>query len=298
MAGGGYMGFSYPAAGLSFLFAGARPDLYTIAQSGTWTSNHTGQNQPDMGRVSSSSVGAKYTITFPAGHSAANLFYNNSAGAEVRYRWDGGSWTTLSLASGTFASLASVPTGSGTLEIEVVAGTCQLGGIDWRMSASGVRLHKLGASGGRASQFASLGEPNWRTSVANLGIDAAVLMLGINDKAADRTPTEFATDIQTIITRLRTMDSAIDILLVAEPETSSAIARPDIYTQAEYAEELATLAEANRCGFLDLQPFFGTAPSEYNFASSLALLQSDGTHVSEDKGAFIVSAALYDAIAG
>lgn len=307
--GGGYASFSWPPTNTAYKFATPYTDKYPLTITGAWTTSHFGQSLPDMGRISSTAIGDRVTIGFPAGSASARLFYTSSAGAAIRYSWDGGStWTALDVSViGGQANLVGLPSVTGTLILEVVTGNCILGGVYFLATASGVVINKLSSSGGRISQFAALNQSNWQNYVDDLNLDLCVIAMGLNDKAANRTPDEFANDVQTVITTLKAASAASatgskipDILLVAQPERQSARSSSapynliDTFAQPLYTAKLIELAVANDCAFLDMQPSFGVDPAAINYGYNvgLNLFDSDFTHVNLTRGAFTVAEAI------
>jgi hypothetical protein len=273
--GNGYTAFSFPGGG--DVFGTARPDLYSVELTGAWESLHYGQSLPSQGRIQSSVVGDKVTVNFPAGHISAKLYYSSSSGSSVRYRFNGGGWTTLSTASGSPASLPGLPDTEGVLEIEVVAGTARLGGVDLRCS-SGVVIHNLGSSGSTSSQW---GVAGWQTSMAGLEADAFVVMLGANDLSNDRPPAEFASFIDAIVAKCKTASPNADIVFVSQPTLPVHTDTPSrLYTRQQYLSEVRLIADSLGIDVVDLQPAFGNV-GEYRSDGILPLMAEDGSHVVE-----------------
>lgn len=298
-AGSGYCACSYPAAGLSYLFAGARSDLYTVAQAGGagWTSSHYGQTTPNMGRVSSSTAGNKYTWTGPAGHGPANggatFYYGAQAGSEVRYRWSGdagvtwSAWTNRTLDGGRSFTLNGMPATAFILEVEVVAGTCRFGGVQFRKAGNGIRVHNLASSGSQSNQWVSMSAVTWQAAIADLGIRSFIVHLDVNEPFAGITPDMFAANLQTLITRLRTASADCDVLLVASPQVPLTAPPASLWPQSDYAAKMEALALSNGCDFYDLSWDFGTDVTQYQAGTALDLIDADLAHPSVPNGEFL-----------
>lgn len=268
-------------------------DTVTAVSTGTWTpSYHAGSPSPDLGHATSSSAGAKWTVNLPASptRSAVKLFSIPTVAGVVRYRWAGGSWTTLDLSSAGSApeakTLTGDPGGALALEIEVVSGTVSLAGVDVQSSSDGIIVHKLGSAGSNVATWIEPVAADWQAGIALLGIQSASIMLGTNDQAARYTATEYQTALRTIITRLRTAVPGMDVLIAMPPENQNGHeARMEDYAAAALA-----LALEQRCAFLDFQPSFGDPnfPFEYGDTGVLPLFAADKTHPSVS-GAYVLA---------
>ena len=174
------------------------------------------------------------------------------------------------------AALSGVPSGAFTLDIEVVSGTCQPQGVNLTSAAAGVRVHKLGSSGSQAAHWAAVNATGFQTQIAALGLDGVQILLGTNDTANDRTPTQFSGDIATIAARVLAAVPSIDRLVTMPPENQ----RGEDVRMADCAAKVSDLCITERMAFLNLQPAFGDAsnPSEYGSDGTLPLFLSDHTH--------------------
>jgi hypothetical protein len=287
-AGSGWVGFGFLNA--TFLNGNVDTAKVTTAFSGTW--DHTvyyTSVSPDLGQASSSTVGSKVTITAPASTSAVRLFYIGSLGV-VRYRFDGGSWTSLDLAgSGLQAALLTgVPSTAFTLELEVLSGTVTLCGLDVQKTTSGVRWHKLGATGSRSDHWGTVDAAQWQAGLSLLTPNLVVIMHGTNDQSGSPFPSTFAARIQTIVTRCRLAMPSTDILIVMPCENG----RANIVPMADYASAAYEVADANQCAFMDLQYFFGESFSQYSSVSSRPWFNADLIHPEPATGGRAIADAI------
>lgn len=289
MAGVGFVGFAFfaPLTGGPWVDGGtqptgridgnARPDLVAAPTLiGNWTSvyNSAGTNTPTLGLIYSATAGDRVKFSFPAGHTSSRLFYNGSSsygsGASVvRYSWDGGAtWQTsitLTYNGAGQADMANTPAGAGTLILEVVSGTVALAGVDMKSTATGVRVHKLGISGGSTLQ---LGNTNnvWPANLAALSPHLFIHGGITNDRVANFDPAStYVSQMTTALTRLRTASAYADVLLTAPPENQYVGAT---YPTAQYTAALRALARTQKCAFLDHQPNFGDVVADYAWTNA------------------------------
>lgn len=291
-AGAGWTGLAWGSGGGGLPNGNAQTSIVGYTPDATnWTVAYTSALSPDIGSITSSTAGAKQTITGPASCSAVVLYYLGTADNVLRYRWNGGSWTTPTLSNtATLQTLAlsSVPAGAWTLELEVVSGTCTWYGLDVQKSADGVRVHKLGATGSQAAQWAAVGASGWQAGITALTPNLVMILHGTNDQGASRAPSLYRADIQTLITRVRAAVPSADILLIAPCENQ----RTNSVAMADYAIQLRELAAINSTAFLDLQPFFGLQPADYAAGSSRPWFNVDTIHPEPASGGRAIQDAL------
>ncbi len=272
-AGAGYTSF---AADLLY------PLIYTRSFTGVW-SGVTGVVTPDCMSNQSSAAGAKVTLTGPATPllSAANLFAILTSDGNVRYRWNAGGWTALSL-TGTVGELSitnlstDLPSsGAWTLEIEVVSGTVKLGGIDLQTAVSGVRFHKLGWTGSTADQWASVvASAEWRNGITSLGINCMSIMFGTNDQAGGGSALAFEDDIKTIASNTRISVPYSDVQIVCPCENN----RVNVNQMSLYTSPLYDVAVENNYAYLNLQYLFGDSSEDYSALSDRPWFNADLIH--------------------
>ena len=284
-AGGGYTSFAFHPDVPSIVNENVRSD-YTVARSGAWSSAYSIASNtsptPDICKIWSSEVGAKITCTTPAtpNISECNLFYIGTSDGVARYRFNGGSWSTLNLNAVAVDALGIVNltgfgTGAQTLEIEVVSGTCSLGGVNWKSNNSGVVVHKLGASGSKAQNWALVNESSFKSGLSTLVPNLVIIMLGTNDQGATRTTAQFTSDMTTLIDRVKTARPLADVLVVMPCENN----RTNNSTpMVDYTKSIYELCKTKKCAFLDLQKDFGDNPSEYAATSVRNWMNADLIH--------------------
>jgi hypothetical protein len=272
--------------GTSTVDGNIRPDIVAKPTfDGTWTCsyNSAGSNLPSLSYATSSTVGDQAWITFPSGHSSARLFYfGATATGSFRYSWDSGSnWiatiSTTANANGLSAALSSVPGTSGTLLIEVVSGTVNLGGVDFKSTAAGVRVHKLGVSGSATNTWSSTSSSIYPARLAELLCTTILIDLDINDRGNNFAPAGLhTTQLQAIINRVRTAYPYADIGLISSQEDNRVGLT---YAQSLYAAANLELASTNNLAHLNMQEFFGTANADYAAANpSRAWMAADLIH--------------------
>lgn len=292
-AGPGWVGLAWGFGGASSAWAGGNGSasaLATVALSADWSVAYYTTASPDLGSISSSTVGAKATIgyTGTTALSAALLHYIGTAG-QVRYRWNGGAWTTLTL-SGTghrTTALAGMPAVAFSLEIEVLEGTVTLAGIDLQATASGVRWHKLGATGSNAGHWTGVDSAQWQASLQALTPHLVAILLATNDQPLG--PVLFRLRVQAMIDQVKAALPLADVLLIAPCENG----RANTYPMADFAAAMYELAAINKCAFLDLQYVFGDSFSEYASTSPRAWFNADLIHPEPLSGGRVIADAVY-----
>ena len=300
--GRGWIGFGSGAGGTLSNGDVRRTDRVTIL-SGTWDFSGYGTGGgPDVCQAVGPTGGLlrfidnqSYTI-----QTQFDLFAAGGAGV-IRHSWDGGAtWqanTDLSaLASGLqVVTLGGKPTsGSGVFQLEVVTGPATLYGInEWLPGTAGVLIHKLGATGSRAQQWAAVDATRWQAGFTALAPDLVTICHGTNDQGSARTKAQYKADVQTIISRARSARPACDILLIAPAEnqrTDNAIA------MSEYAQALYEISQEQDVAYLDLQPTFGVLPADYASGSDRPWFNADLIHPEPELGGFAIADVYLSAV--
>ncbi|HBX7935716.1 TPA: SGNH/GDSL hydrolase family protein, partial [Klebsiella pneumoniae] len=229
------------------------------------------------------------------------LFAEGGAGV-VRHSWDSGiTWQTSIDLSALAAGLQTVlltgkpVSGAGQLWIEVVSGPVTLYGVNEVLpDVAGVLVHKLGATGTRVQQWASIDATHWKAGIAALGLNLLGITHGTNDQTTGRSKAQYKADILTLIDRAREANPCVDILLVAPAEnqrTNNPIA------MSLYADALYEIARDDRnVAYLDLQQWFGEKPADYSSTSGRPWFASDLIHPDPDMGGYVIADAWLFAI--
>lgn len=295
-AGGGWTGFGFGASGApnNELANNNARTTYGVTRTGAWVSHYATSVSPDLCDAYSSTTGDKITCTTPASPnvSGCTLFYIGTSDGVLRYRFNAGSWTTVNV-QGTvgnlgFADLTGFTTGAQTLELEVVSGTCTLCGVNWKSAASGVVWHKLGATGSRASQWAAVNNAQWQAGLQALAPNLVTIMLGTNDQGGNRTAIQFATDIGTIIDRVKATLPLADIFVIMPCENG----RINTVPMSAYSAAMYDVCVAKKVAFLDLQYVFGETFSEYASTSMRNWFNSDTIHPEPTTGGRAITDAV------
>lgn len=278
-AGDGWVGFGRANANLpngNVNWSGA------VTYTGSWDGNYAVSYSPDICEIFSSEPGASLKYTISTSTSAVNLFAKGGGGV-VRYRWGSGAWTTIDLSilanSLQIIALADVPATSSAIEIAVVSGTPVLFGLDVKSVADGVRCHKLGATGSRSQQWATVDQVQWVAGITSLAPNLFIIMHGTNDQAA-YTPMAYQDYMRTLIARCRLANPLADVLLIIPCENGRNNLRP----MSGFAEMLYELAVEQKCSFIDLQYVFGDDFSEYSSVSPRNWFNADLIHPEPSTG--------------
>lgn len=299
---GGYIGLGYHSFGG---FGGAYPNgdvdwnSRAVVVSGTWDSSaYATGGGPDICQTVGP-TSAMLRFQGNVDHTALETFTLLAEGGSgvIRHSWDGGAtWQANTNLAGLAAGLQTVTlggkpsTGAGEFRIEVVTGPATLYGVDIRKAATaGVLVHKLGATGSRAQQWAAVNATRFQAGIAALTPDLIVIMHGTNDQGSGRTKAQYKADIQTIVTRCRTARPTADILLVAPPENNRV---GNAIAMTEYATALYELSLSLDVAYLDLQPFFGVANADYASGSARPWFNADLVHPEPDFGGYAMADAI------
>nr|AGU09787.1 hypothetical protein [uncultured organism] len=262
-----------------------------MTATGSWASHYGSAQSPDICDAYSSTIGDRQSIgnndtTVPA-LSGANLHYKTGQSGIVRYRWNGGVWTTLALNGPGIAALTGFPTTGGafTFDVEVDptnTGICTLYGVNMISSVSGFVLHKLGATGRKMSEIASISATaEWRAGFASLAPTIMTLGTPINDRNGGQSPAQYAASCATIITNARAAVPNIEVVLFIPAE----IVGTYVYAMADYAAAIEPLLDTfDGVAMINFQPLVpavppeGTVKATYGQGSSFPYLNVDDTH--------------------
>jgi lysophospholipase L1-like esterase len=294
-AGPGFVGFGT----YSGLLSGANRSVdgaTVYADSPAWANwaysgagLYNGSPSPDICAISSAVVGARITVYGgPASSSAARLFFIGTGGA-IQYRWNAGAWTQLTLAGTGLqtALLAGIPAGAWTLDIDVVSGTAHLCGLDIQKTTDGVRFHKLGGSGSRATHWLGVDSTQWQGGIAMLAPNLVSICLGTNDQTTDAKVT-YKANISALIDRVRAAVPAADVLLIAPCENGAGRTVP----MSDYQAAMFELAVDKKCAAINLQHVFGEVPADYAAGSLRPWFNADTIHPEPATGGRVIADAL------
>lgn len=297
-AGAGWTGFGWGFGGTSDAWSGGNGNVSTemsVALTSGWSTHYNSSVSPDIADIYTSTAGAKATATFSGtgNVSVVKLFYIAGGSGIVRYRWNAGAWTTLDISTGSgllTTNLASVPTGTWTLEIENVSGTTTICGIDVQKTTDGVRVHKLGGTGSASNQWAGVSATDWQAGLTALAPNLVTILLGTNDQGGSMAPATYRTNLQTMITRVKDALPFADIALIMPCENQRVA---NTYAMSLYAKEAYELAAINNCAWLDLQYVFGDTPSQYAYGSARPWFAADLIHPDPTTGGRAITDAVY-----
>ncbi|MBN7785128.1 hypothetical protein JYP51_09370 [Ponticoccus gilvus] len=263
-----------------------RPSLYPVSLDGAWQRALTGSPTPDGGYVESGTAGDSLRVSVPAepDHTALRLCWLGTSNGVVRWRLDGGSWTTLNVQGGVgVPGHEDIPVtpGAHLLEIEVVSGTVRLSGVVAMSDAPGVRIHKMGASGSQTYQWNSPDEDRQRDAWQMLGpVRLWVNLDGTNSQGANRAVATWADDQRELVRRIRAAFDVPDVVLCVSAENQQDRAIP----MTEYQRAALRIATDLCTAFINMQAAFGdpTNPGEYASDGPLPLMKVDGIHANDD----------------
>lgn len=283
-AGFGYTSFTLLQAGVLTSYRGnARRALVPLTITGTWTREYIATDAPDRCGLISATAGDKITVAptiAGAPLSAARLFFTGTADGVIRYRWNGGAWTSLNV-QGTVGALQTALLASGmpasgiwVLELETVSGTVRPSGVDFQSAAKGVRFHNVSCSNIRTEHFAAANAAYWKAGMAALGAKVALIPLLTNDVAKSTvtptTPTQLYGYAQTLCSRLREIDADIDLCWVAAWQNDYLTAQLPAF--ATFYPALEQLMDEMHGAFINMQFAVGPDPSRYKVGTARAFM--------------------------
>lgn len=274
--GPGWIGFGNPDAG-SGNINGQNWQGLSVTVTGTWTSAYATAPGPDICSVSSANVANQYRVNnLPAGLSALQLYALPSA-AILEYTTDGGAtWLEADLSVGSGATVANltIPATGFNLWMRPKTGTCTLYGID-AQKANGHRVHKLGATGSSAAQWATqTATATWKASMTALDPNLVSIMLATNDQTGSTAPWVVGGYIETIIANVRLALPLADIAVLMPAENQ----RSNNVKMAAYAAVVRELCARLNVAFCDLQQDYGIDPADYASGSARNWYSPDLIH--------------------
>lgn len=297
--GGGWTGFGFANAALPN--DNART-TYTVAREGSWQSHYGSSVSPDICDAYSTTAGDRINCRAPATPqvSACQLFYIGSGDGVIRYRMTAGTWsdiesvawTTLNLnavAVGELgiSELSGIPTGQVSLQFEVVSGTCTLCGINWKSNTDGVVWHKIAGTGTNTGQWTGVNGVQWAKGLQALNPNLVTILHGTNDQNG-RSATAFATNIGTLIDRIRSVLPLADILVIMPCENG----RNNSIPMSSYTEAAYNICKSKKVAFMDLQKVFGESFSEYASTSERNWFNADLIHPEPNTGGRAITDAV------
>lgn len=275
-AGPGWIGFASPLSASFSPHGAARLGTITVSRSGTWTNLFlsadttpgTIQNFPGYDAVQSGADGSIYTIAGSVLATCTSIKLFCEKGGTVEQSWDGTTYTSVTVASGSGSTTATIDmTGkaSGSLRLRCTNGT-KIAGIYALAASSGVVFSNFSCSGSTAAQKASVqSNADYLATMAAMTADVTVpiVMLSLNDTKAGADNAAIVTNLGTIVAGYRSIFDGYesnDAALIVQPNTALSI-------QDTLAPLVRTWARDNDAAFVDLQPYFGKPSTSGDYAS-------------------------------
>lgn len=279
-------------------------DLSTqFTWTGSWLFSYSGtknptNSSPDTAVVTSSTAGDALKATVPGtssgGWATCRLGFVGTTDGVVRYNWDGGAWTTINVqGSGLLFVDINPPATVGSSNIfnlEIVSGTASLCGLNCLATGSGVRFHKLGASGSSLASWLSMDATDFGKALTELALDTVIILTGTNDQRITGGATAFEANLRSFIARIRETLPGADILFVMPCENERT---DNPVTMASMAARARTVASDLNCAFINLQYIFGENPADYAYGAVHSWFASDGIHPDPATGGYLIKDAIF-----
>lgn len=321
-AGGGWCGFGYLNSGNaapwtagnqpSFINGNARPALYPTKLYGSPTPAYYTEPSIDMASITLLASSDAIEQSFPAAPtiSAIVLHWIGTGNGSIRYTLNGGTnWTTLSVSgtAGTTATTSLSLTGltqPGTLRIEWVSGTAKLCGVDLQSTASGVRVHKIAATGSNIGSWVTCSAlAGFATAYAAIKPHCWQYMDGPNSQGVSTgglTASAWAAQLNSLMTTIKTLGDAqgvgngVDRIVFIPPENNRTT---NVYPISGYEAQARTLAVALRFALKVIR--FGDASDTayYSPTGKVPLMSSDLLHPDPASGGPLIAGEWLEMIA-
>jgi lysophospholipase L1-like esterase len=235
------------------------------SDDGRWTQTGTGwatsgSKGLGAGQRSSATSGDKLTFTF-TGVAVDIVYSKNTDGGTCAVKIDGVDKTALNCngSAEVYAqtqNYTGLTSGSHTLEIYAPTDGKKVyvegAYVKTVGDTAGIRVDRRARSGSYTGDWISqLMLDTFSTQPADLFF----LALGINDCGASRTPDSMKTNLQTIITKLKTVGNVVLIPMMQANE----VADTRFVNWKDYVTKYYELADENNIGLIDVYKLFGSA---------------------------------------
>jgi hypothetical protein len=216
------------------------------------------------------------SVTFTVTGTTADVWYVSELGAGTfTYTVDAGSPTSVSTdAPHDIQRIAGIPLGanaSHTVAINATAGTVYISGLTVYGTDAGTGIHLYDAA--RTNIVSSTYTANMTDTsdvAATIAPDLVTIDLGYNDAAAGINPGQTVSNINSIITMLRSLPKVPSIVIVINPYPSGASLTS---SWPDFVPGLRQLAVDGSLGLIDL-----TVPMPLADLSGTGLYRTDGRH--------------------
>jgi lysophospholipase L1-like esterase len=210
----------------------------------------------------SSEKGARKIVYTGPGYDidSINLVYiKQPTKGAFRYKIDDGEWYKVKTKGKLkiAAKHIQVEPGNHFLTVEVVNGTVTLIGADYGLGNRGVKLHMIGNTGSKASQWAGVDATLWQQGLAALNPTVVVIQFSTNEQSQLESPAVMIEAYKVLISRIRAAAPDADIILTTDPDTAHS-ANPVFHSTKEYSDTVKELAATVGIGFMD---FYGALGS-------------------------------------
>lgn len=168
-------------------------------------------------------------------NSASIYFLKQSGGGSFRWNVDGGDWTTVDTDNASTELGVELITISGELDdhtvyIEGVSGTCRMFGMrTWDEASSGVVFDYVHVGGSAAQEWEAYGQYNY-AMLADVDPDKIFVWLAFNDRPLLRTKEQFKSDMESIISDLKTHCPNADIIMLTHHDAGAGANYDEQYT--------------------------------------------------------------------
>jgi lysophospholipase L1-like esterase len=267
------------------------PKWTSVTRNGTWTQRAAGTGRGlDLCDATSTAGGDYYDLagTFDT----VRIHYlKQTGGGTFKTSVDGGSNWSANTDTNAADGFGVVEVTGCTNALRVYANgetVTMLGFVCYDTNVTnGIVVHKLGRSGATTAQWAAAtANAVWQAALADLVPDLCIVWLGANTIGnAGASDVGYKADLLAIMGYIRTAQAALDTLLIAPPEHSTA----HYTTFATYAARVRELAWEYPCGMIAMNQHIA-----YDTTDPLDLFE-DATHINAYGGS-LAAGVIYRAL--
>jgi hypothetical protein len=268
--------------GSTKLNAGSEPWTWEDADSGSGNGQLSGSGNA----LSTTGVDR----TFLASNIKAetiHLTYHDTGTGAFRYRINGGSWTTVTMANSGSATRIQIASGlagaANTVEIDTsvntVGRTVRLLDLYADSSVAGVQFNQMGNGSSTALDWNGFKDA-WIREITAMDIDLAIAALGVNDQRQGDSPSTFGTTMQDILDDFTAALPYSQVLMVSPPRCGNEGA-VDTSSMQTFGAQYSALYVANEfTEICRLDKLWGTWEEESDDPTTFDILPGDVTDTS------------------
>lgn len=296
--GAGYLSFAEFTSG-EYRFPNGSVDETELSYDmpeAEWIAQYGDGYGADSCHMTSAITNAKITINVLLSVERMHLYYAKKPnGGGFRYRVRGGAWAVVdtadvSLSLGIEVLDLEEYDAPYDLEVETLASGVTMMGAEAIKSGNGVAVHKLGATGKKATSFVTNSVA--RDLLGELNLDMGIILFGTNEQGGNQSPVVFKAALENICSSLRSNSPLVELVLIVPCYTKYESEDPRAYKLEDYRNAMIEVAVAFDDVLLDLTEVFGPEDALQDLIDT-GLMASDRIHPSTSGvGAYVIADAI------